>query len=141
MPVNLKAKTVLVWDNGIFAEIAVTLAKSFGRVLYYVPWTNGYPKSNALLIGHGVEGIERVSSPWAFFDDIDIWVFPDVYEGELQEWLAEPRQAGVGLPDGRLARARPAEVQARDQEARHRHRPLQGDHRAGCAAVAPEEAR
>lgn len=85
---NLKSKTVLVWDNGIFAEIAVTLSKSFGRVLYYVPWTNGYPKSNALLIGEGVEGIERVASPWPHFDEIDLWVFPDVYEGELQEWLA-----------------------------------------------------
>src|SRR6266704_795030 len=85
---NLRSKTALVFDNGIFAEIAVTLAKDFGRVLYYVPWTNAYPKSNALLIGHGVEGIERVSSPWPYFDDIDIWIFPDVYEGELQEWLA-----------------------------------------------------
>lgn len=88
MTVSLKAKTVLVWDNGIFTEIAVTLAKSFGRVLYYVPWTNGYPKSNALLIGHGIEGIERVFSPWPYYDDIDLWVFPDVYEGELQQWLA-----------------------------------------------------
>jgi hypothetical protein len=78
----------LVWDNGIFTEIAVTLAKSFGRVLYYVPWTSGMPKSNALMIGEGLEGIERVISPWPFFDDIDLWVFPDVYEGELQEWLA-----------------------------------------------------
>ena len=88
MSVNLKSKTALVYDNGIFTEVAVTLAKSFGRVLYYVPWTSGMPKSNALLIGHGAEGVERVSSPWAYYDDIDIWVFPDVYEGELQEFLA-----------------------------------------------------
>lgn len=87
MPVNLKSRTALVYDNGIFAEFAVTLAKSFGRVLYFCPWTNGYPKSNALLIGHGVEGIDRVASPWPYFDDVDIWIFPDVYEGELQEFL------------------------------------------------------
>lgn len=86
--VNLRSKTVLVWDNGIFTEIAVTLAQTFGRVLYYVPWTSGMPKSNALMIGEGLDGIERVASPWAFFDDIDLWVFPDVYEGELQEFLA-----------------------------------------------------
>jgi hypothetical protein len=88
MPVNLRSKTCLCWDNGIFTDLAVTLAKSFGRVLYYAPWTSGMPKSNALLIGHGAEGVERISSPWPYFDDIDIWVFPDVYEGELQEWLA-----------------------------------------------------
>lgn len=88
MPVNLKSKTVLVWDNGLFAEIAITLAKDFGRVLYYVPWTSGFPKSNQQLIGSGIDGIERVLSPWPFFDDVDLWVFPDVYEGELQEFLA-----------------------------------------------------
>ncbi len=87
MSVNLRTKTALVWDNGIFTEIAVTLSKTFGRVLYYVPWTSGMPKSNALLIGEGIDGIERVASPWAHYDEIDLWVFPDVYEGDLQEWL------------------------------------------------------
>jgi len=85
---SLKSKTALVWDNGIFTEIAVTLAKDFGRMLYYVPWTSGMPKSNALMIGEGIDGVERVASPWAHFDEIDIWIFPDVYEGDLQEWLA-----------------------------------------------------
>jgi hypothetical protein len=85
--VNLSGKTCLIWDNGIFTEIAVTLSKSFGRVLYYVPWTSGMPKSNARMIGEGIEGVERVDSPWGFFDDIDVWIFPDVYEGDLQEFL------------------------------------------------------
>lgn len=85
---NLKSKCALVYDNGIFTAMAETLAKDFGRVLYYVPWTSGMPKSNALLIGEGIDGIERVTSPWPHFDEIDIWIFPDVYEGELQEWLA-----------------------------------------------------
>jgi hypothetical protein len=85
--VDLRKKTCLVYESGVFVSIAETLAKSFGRVLYYCPWTSGMPKSNALLIGEGIDGIERVRSPWEFFDQIDIWVFPDVYEGELQEWL------------------------------------------------------
>jgi hypothetical protein len=84
---NLKSKTCLVWDNGIFTAMAVTLAQTFGRVLYYVPWTSGMPKSNALLIGEGIEGVERIKSPWGYFDDVDIWIFPDVYEGDLQEFL------------------------------------------------------
>lgn len=84
---NLKSKTCLIWDNGVFTEMAVTLAKDFGRVLYYVPWTSGMPKSNALMIGEGIEGVERCASPWAYYDDIDIWIFPDVYEGDLQDFL------------------------------------------------------
>lgn len=84
---SLKSKCCLIWDNGIFTEIAVTLAKDFGRVLYYVPWTSGMPKSNALMIGEGIDGVERVASPWSYYDQIDIWIFPDVYEGDLQDWL------------------------------------------------------
>jgi hypothetical protein len=84
-----KDRTICVVDNGLFLEIAITLSKHFGRVLYYAAWTNGYPKSNALRIGQGIKGIERVASPWPYFDEIDLWVFPDVYEGELQEHLVK----------------------------------------------------
>ena len=82
-----KDRTVCVYDHGLFVELAVTLSKDFGRVLYYVPWENGYPRSNAPRIGQGIKGVERVSSPWGFVDEIDLWVFPDVYEGALQEYL------------------------------------------------------
>lgn len=88
MSANLKQKCALVYDNGVFTELAVTLGKQFGRVLYYVPWTSGMPKSNALLIGHGLPGVERVENPWDHFDEIDIWIFPDVYEAGLQKYLA-----------------------------------------------------
>jgi len=97
---NLKSKCALVWDNGVFTEIAVTLAKSFGRVLYYTPWTSGMPKSNGLLIGHGVEGIERITEPWPYYDEIDIWIFPDVYEAGLQEWLVSQGKRVWGCRGG-----------------------------------------
>ncbi len=100
MPVNLKSKVALVWDNGIFTELAVTLAKDFGRVLYYVPWTSGMPKSNALMIGEGLKGVERVASPWSHYDEIDIWIFPDVYEGDLQDWLASQGKRVWGCRGG-----------------------------------------
>ena len=83
------SRTVLVYDNGLFLEIAITLSRQFGRVLYYVPWTNGYPKSNARRIGDGIKGIERVDDPWPYYDEIDLWVFPDCYEGELQDHLVK----------------------------------------------------
>jgi hypothetical protein len=80
-------RCICVYDYGLFVELAVTLAKDFGRVLYYCPWQDGYPKSNALLIGSGLEGIERISTIWPYLDEIDLFVFPDVYEGHLQEHL------------------------------------------------------
>lgn len=97
---NLKTKTALIYDNGIFTELAVTLARSFGRVLYYVPWTSGMPKSNALLIGSGLDGVERVENPFDHFDEIDIWIFPDVYEAGLQKWLAAQGKRVFGCRGG-----------------------------------------
>lgn len=86
---SYRGKTVCFYDYGLFVELAVTLAQGFGRTLYYVPWQDGYPKSNARLIGHGVPGIERVDSIWPYLDEIDLFVFPDVYEGPLQEHLVK----------------------------------------------------
>lgn len=80
-------RCVCFYDYGLFVEIAVTLAKDFGRVLYYAPWQDGYPSSNSLLIGTGLDGVERISSIWPYLDEIDLFVFPDVYEGPLQEHL------------------------------------------------------
>lgn len=86
---KMKDRTCLVYDYGLFVELAVTLSHGFGRTLYYVPWQDGYPKSNAKLIGHGVPGIKRVDSIWPYIDEIDLFVFPDVYEGPLQEHLVK----------------------------------------------------
>jgi hypothetical protein len=87
---NFKNKTVLIWDNGIFVEIARRLAEDFGRVIYFCPWANGYPTSRGLLIGAGDDQFERIEDPWEFIerDEIDLYVFPDCYEGQLQSYLA-----------------------------------------------------
>lgn len=97
---NLKTKTALVYDNGIFTALAVTLAKSFGRVLYYVPWTSGMPKSNARLIGEGLPGVERIDDPFDHFDEVDIWIFPDVYEAGFQKWLVAQGKRVFGCRGG-----------------------------------------
>jgi hypothetical protein len=96
-------RTVLVWDHGLFLDaLAVPLAKDFGRVLFHVPWQNGYPRSNAPTIGTGIPGIERVLNPWAYYDEIDLWVFPDVYEGDLQEFLAKQGKRVWGCRGGEI---------------------------------------
>ena len=85
---NLKDKTVLVCDYGQFVELAVTLSKDFGRVLYFAPWVGGgCPTSHILRIGQGIDGIERVDETWNHLDDVDLVVFPDAYEPALQEFL------------------------------------------------------
>jgi hypothetical protein len=39
-------------------------------------------------IGEGIDEIERVPSIWPHIDEVDLFVFPDVYEGALQDYLA-----------------------------------------------------
>lgn len=85
---NLKSKTVLVYDYGQFVELAITLSKCFGRVLYFAPWLDGgNPTSRMLRVGDGINGIERIEEIWPYIADVDLVVFPDVYEPGLQEYL------------------------------------------------------
>lgn len=79
----------LVVDNGLFVEIAVTLARTYKKVYYVVPgWVSGFPKMNDAKIGTGLENIEVVSSIFGdHFEDIDLFVFPDLYFGHEQEHL------------------------------------------------------
>lgn len=86
---NLKSKTVMVYDYGQFVEFSIRLSRDFGRTLYFAPWVEeGYPTSRILRIGEGIEGVERVTEIWSHLDDIDLIVFPDAYEPDLQEYLA-----------------------------------------------------
>jgi len=85
--VRYSDKTVCVVDNSLFVELASTLAKSFGKVLYYAPWESAFPKSNQTLIGKGLPNVRRIDSIWPFLDDIDLFVFPDIFMGSLQVHL------------------------------------------------------
>ncbi len=81
---DLSTKTVMVIENGLFVEIAKTLSKSFKRVLYYCRWEGAFPRSNQYVIGQGIEGIERVYNIFEYIDEVDLFVFPDIYDGQLQ---------------------------------------------------------
>jgi hypothetical protein len=82
-------RTVLVYDNGLHVELARHLGKSFDRVLYYSPWKMAFPRSASVLVGSGIEGVERVNDFWDVMKEVDLFVFPDLYEGDLQEYLRE----------------------------------------------------
>ena len=76
-----------VIDDGMFMSFAQKLGESFKEVLYWTPWEKPYPKMNDRLIGYGMDNITRVNSFWEHFDEIDIFVFPCVYFGDLQEHI------------------------------------------------------
>lgn len=89
MPTNLKNKSVLIVDNGLFVEIAPRLARDFGQVMYYMPWANAYPRSASTVVGEGLDGVERVLSFWDRVPDADVVVFPDLYFADWQWICAE----------------------------------------------------
>ena len=97
---NYKNKSVCVVDNGLFIELAITLTKFFGKVYYYTSWTDGYPKSNRLQVGQGIPNVKRLTDLWEMVDEIDLFVFPDVYEGPLQVHLANLGKRVWGCRNG-----------------------------------------
>ena len=84
-------KSCAVIDNGLFVELAITLAKSFGKVFYYSPWENSFPLSREMAVGKGLPNVTRVDDPHDpdFIESIDLWVFPDIYHEGFQLDLEE----------------------------------------------------
>jgi len=84
---DMQSKTVCIVDNGLFAELARTLSTSFGKVYYTSPWVADFPSSTKVELGEGFPEYERVKDIWGIFDEIDLFVFPDLHNGPLQEYL------------------------------------------------------
>ena len=78
-------KCCLVYDHGLFVSLAQRLAEDFGRVIYYSPWEDPFPQMKAKGIGSGLPNVERVADWASVFEEVDIFVFPDLYDGEKQE--------------------------------------------------------
>ena len=83
MPENLKTKSALVADHGLFMELAPRLARDFGEVKLFCPWMAGYPKAAPAFIGTGIEGVERVETFWDHVADADVIVLPDLYMADM----------------------------------------------------------
>lgn len=87
---NLKDKTALVYDRGLFMQIAERLGRDFGKVYYFNPsHKTCFPKFVDTFIGKGLksENVEWIENLWDYADEIDIWVFPDTHDGDLQTYL------------------------------------------------------
>lgn len=68
-------------------EVARTLAKSFGKVYYTSPWVADYPSSYKTELGEGFPEVEKVDDIWDIVDNVDLFVFTDMHQGPLQEYL------------------------------------------------------
>jgi hypothetical protein len=95
---DLQTKSCLVYDHGLFVELAARLARDFGRVYYYNPWQINYPKESAALVGNDLDGV-IVENPldknvFELISIVDIVIFPDVHDGGLQTYL---RSQGVNV--------------------------------------------
>lgn len=84
---NLKNKTCCWIDNGLFVDFALRYASEFKRTLYWMPWVSSFPKSNQLLVGDGFDEIERIRFLWDHVDEIDLFICPDIYFGDVAEQL------------------------------------------------------
>ncbi len=84
---EISSSTICILDNGLFVSWAEKLAQSFGRTLYYSPWKSAFPRFNQAVVGQNLTGVERVYDFWDAFPDVDIFCFPDIYDGDLQQYL------------------------------------------------------
>ena len=75
-----------VVDNGMFVELARVLGQSYKTVYYHVPWQTFLPSQHRGRLGTGIEEITPLLSMFdpAVFDDIDLFIFPDVNHGPEQ---------------------------------------------------------
>lgn len=83
MDVNLKTKSCLVADHGLFMELAPRLAREFGEVKLWTPWMSGYPKAAPAFVGMGLQEVQRVETFWDHVQDSDLIVFPDLYMADM----------------------------------------------------------
>ena len=86
---ELSELTVAIIDAGTF----IPLAEMFGRVVkrcgYYSPWEQEYLCLERCVIGDGMKHFERVDEYLdpAFFNEVDLWLFPDIGFGGFQRYL------------------------------------------------------
>lgn len=96
--------TACVLDHGLFPHLAVELSKSFKRVLYQnLASVDAFPTLNKCIIGEGYDGIEPILLPddhWDYKDEIDLYVFPDLYHGGEQRELEAQGKAVWGTRHG-----------------------------------------
>lgn len=97
---DLKGKTCLVYDNGLFHCLAERLARDFKEVYYYVPWESSYPTPQKAIIGKGLPGLTRIDTFDDYAEKADLICFFDIYSGTKQEMLRKRGKRVFGTGKG-----------------------------------------
>lgn len=84
---DLSSVSCCVWDYGYNLPLARRLAREFGRVQYFRPWKDTEPETVKLAVGTGYSDVERVRHFYDAIADNDLFVFPDIYDSDLQRDL------------------------------------------------------
>ena len=85
---DLSKKTVCFIDSGgLFVSFARKVAKEFRKAYYYSPWASSFVRSHTLAPGVGFPEIERIKYLFDYADDIDLFVFLDIYQSDTQLFL------------------------------------------------------
>lgn len=87
----LKTKdvTACVVDYGTFICLAEKLAETYKKVYYYTPTSQEFYSITDLVKADGLSNVERVFDIFApeFLEEVDLFIFPDIGYGGLQNHL------------------------------------------------------
>lgn len=84
---ELSDKTVMVIGSGLFVPVALRLARDFGRVIWYSEYKTTFPNPDEKDIGSGYPQIERAQHLFDYLNEVDLFFFPYIGLGDLQEHL------------------------------------------------------
>jgi hypothetical protein len=85
--VDLKTKTVIIYDRGLYTYMAEFLARYFGKVIYHKHNSEVYPQGVECQVGQGIPGVEWAGDFWSHVDEADVIFFPYCFDGGLQVFL------------------------------------------------------
>lgn len=97
---DISNNTAIVYDTGLFVDMAIRLARDFKKVYYFCPWMDDFTLWNEFKIGTGIDNIERCYDFFNTYKKCQFICFPDVVEFDLQEDLRQRGYHVYGCGDG-----------------------------------------
>ena len=88
-------KRIRMYDFGLFEYLLEEMPDTDTRE-YFLPWEASFPTSDKRMIGEGIPGIKRLDHFEDGIKDVDLFIFPDIYKGALQEDLRSRGKAVFG---------------------------------------------
>lgn len=81
---DYSSKTVCVVDSGLYVDLALRLARDFGKVYFHSPWIKTCPGLAQRAPGMGFKEIERADYLWDIKNKVDLFVFPWIFFHDVQ---------------------------------------------------------